>query len=51
MGPLMGYLLDRSPGAAGHQHVFWVVTGFAVAGLVASLLFQRVSRTVPDAPA
>jgi nitrate/nitrite transporter NarK len=51
MGPLMGYLLDRSPGAAGHQHVFWVVTGFAVVGLVASLLFQRVNRSVPDAPA
>jgi nitrate/nitrite transporter NarK len=45
MGPLMGWLLDRSPGAAGHQHVFWVVTGFAVLGVIASLLFQRVTRT------
>jgi len=48
MGPLMGYLLDRSPGAAGHQQVFWVVTIFAVTGLVASLMFQRVSRSAPD---
>lgn len=46
MGPLMGYLLDQSPGAAGHQHVFWVVTGFALLGLVASGCFARVtSRT------
>lgn len=44
MGPLMGYLLDQSPGAAGHQHVFWVVTGFALVGLVASLRFASVTR-------
>jgi MFS family permease len=44
MGPLMGYLLDQSPGAAGHQHVFWVVTGFALLGLIASLSFARVIR-------
>jgi len=44
MGPLMGYLLDRTPGAAGHHHVFWVVTGFAVLGVIASGLFQRVTR-------
>jgi hypothetical protein len=44
MGPLMGYLLDSAPGAAGHQHVFWVVTGFAVLGVIASGLFQRVTR-------
>jgi nitrate/nitrite transporter NarK len=44
MGPLMGWLLDRSPGAAGHQHVFWVVTGFALLGIVTSVLFQRVTR-------
>ncbi|MEM9591158.1 MAG: MFS transporter [Pseudomonadota bacterium] len=43
MGPLMGYLLDQSPGAAGHQHVFWVVTGFAVLGLVASWRFSRAT--------
>ncbi len=41
MGPLMGYLLDGSPGAAGHYHVFWVVTGFALMGLVASFVFAR----------
>ena len=47
MGPLMGYLLDQSPGAAGHQHVFWVVAGFALAGLAASLGF-RSARATPQ---
>lgn len=46
MGPLMGYLLDQSPGAIGHQHVFWVVSGFALMGLIASYLFSRVARAV-----
>jgi len=50
MGPLMGWLLDRSPGAAGHQHVFWVVTLFAVLGLVAAFSFARIStRSSPAA--
>ena len=44
MGPLMGWLLDRSPGAAGHQHVFWVVTGFAFLGMLASVFFQRLTK-------
>ena len=43
MGPLMGYLIDRSPGAAGHQHVFGVLAVFAAVGLIATVLFQRVS--------
>ncbi len=44
MGPLMGVLLDRSPGVAGHQHVFAVVVAFGVVGLLASLAFRRVAR-------
>jgi nitrate/nitrite transporter NarK len=44
MGPLMGYLLDQSPGAAGHQHVFWLVSGFALLGLIASYLFACMTR-------
>jgi nitrate/nitrite transporter NarK len=44
MGPLMGWLLDRSPGAAGHQDVFAVVTGFALLGMVVSVLFQRITK-------
>jgi len=44
MGPLMGYLIDNNPGAAGHQYVFGVVWGFALAGLVTTLLFRQASR-------
>ncbi|MDA0206845.1 MAG: MFS transporter [Acidobacteria bacterium] len=47
MGPVMGYLLDRSPGALGHQHVFLFVAGSAVIGLIATLLFQRFAQTPP----
>lgn len=47
MGPAMGYLIDRSPGALGHQHVFALVAGFALVGLVATLLFERVARAEP----
>jgi hypothetical protein len=43
MGPLMGYLIDRSPGAAGHQHLFAVVAGFAALGLVAALALPRTA--------
>lgn len=45
MGPLIGYLLDSSPEAIGHQHVFWVVSAFALLGLVASLVFAHVTRS------
>ena len=45
MGPLMGWLLDRSPGAVGHQDVFLVVTSFAVLGIIATVLFRRATRT------
>ncbi len=41
-GPLMGYLIDRSPGALGHQHVFGVVAVFAIVGLVATSIFRRI---------
>jgi len=43
MGPLMGVLLDGSPGVLGHQHVFASVTGFAVIGFIATLIFRRVT--------
>ena len=47
MGPLMGVLLDATPGATGHRHVFGVITGFACVGLLASLVFPRVARGRP----
>tara|TARA_R110002110_G_scaffold96839_1_gene249040 strand:- start:7204 stop:8298 length:1095 start_codon:yes stop_codon:yes gene_type:complete len=51
MGPLMGWLIDSSPGAAGHQHVFAVVAGFAFIGLIATVLFGRTSRALPGSDA
>jgi len=43
MGPLMGTLLDNSPGAAGHQHVFLLLAGFSIAGLVATIAFRKIT--------
>lgn len=48
MGPLMGFLIDRSPGALGHQHVFGVVAGFGVVGFIASVLFRKLALTSGD---
>ena len=42
MGPLMGILLDNSPGVKGHQHVFLLLTGFASVGLMATFVFRRL---------
>jgi len=50
MGPLMGWLLDRTPGAAGHQDLFAVVTTVALAGIVATVIFQRASARIASAP-
>ena len=44
MGPLMGYVLDSSPGVLGHQHLFGVLVVFGVIGLIASILFQKQGR-------
>ncbi len=41
MGPLMGVMLDSSPGVVGHQHVFLTLTGFASMGMLVSFLFRR----------
>ncbi len=42
MGPIMGYLIDRSPGALGHQHVFAVIAGLALVGAIATFVFRRL---------
>ena len=44
MGPLMGILLDNSPGIQGHQHVFATVAIFGVVGLAATAMFRRVTQ-------
>ena len=48
MGPLMGVLLDNSPGLPGHQHVFAAVAGFGAIGLLAALAFRRVTRAAAE---
>lgn len=45
ISPWMGHLLDRSPGATGHAHVFLLLSVFALVGLVASLFFRKTTRT------
>jgi len=43
-GPMIGVLLDNSPGELGHQHVFIVLTVFSIIGLIASILFYYNSK-------
>ena len=49
MGPLMGVLLDNSPGVLGHQHVFAAVAAFGAVGLAASIAFRRAARAARTA--
>lgn len=42
-GPAMGFLLDASPGELGHQHVFWMLGGFAFIGFLAALKFYKLA--------
>ncbi|MEM0926688.1 MAG: MFS transporter [Planctomycetota bacterium] len=44
MGPVMGWLLERSPGEAGHLHLFALLAVFAVIGWAATLLFPRAKK-------
>lgn len=43
--PLMGYILDRNPGEVGHRHLFIVMCGFAIVGLLTALLYRKF-RTI-----
>jgi MFS family permease len=45
MGPLMGYVLDSSPGVAGHQHLFLILAGFGLVGLITSWVFTTQKMT------
>ncbi len=45
MGPLMGYILDSSPGVVGHQNLFGVLAIFGVIGLVTSIIFRHAIRS------
>ena len=41
VAPVAGWLLDRSPGPAGHQHFFVFLAGFATLGLAATWALAR----------
>lgn len=45
-GPLMGYLLDNSPGEKGHIHVFIMLALFSLVGLLTSIVFYRLQNKV-----
>ena len=44
MGPLMGILLDNSPGTLGHQHVFLSLCIFSVLGLLISFYLRKLIK-------
>ncbi|WP_299390684.1 nitrate/nitrite transporter [uncultured Gelidibacter sp.] len=43
-GPLIGLLLDNSPGELGHQHVFLGMAAFSIIGFAAALAFSLLTR-------
>lgn len=44
MGPLSGWVLDRSPGLEGHQDFYLLMAGFALIGLLASVQFSHLAK-------
>ncbi|MFT6807955.1 MAG: MFS family permease [Saprospiraceae bacterium] len=48
MGPINGYLLDRSPGIVGHQHVFMVLILFSIIGMIATYYYQKYAGRIED---
>lgn len=44
-GPIMGYLLDNSPGKAGHQHVFWMLAVVSLMGGVAAWYYFKLYKS------
>jgi nitrate/nitrite transporter NarK len=49
-GPAMGVLLDRSPGEAGHQDVFWMLALFSLLGGAAAWWYYRLYGRGPGRP-
>ena len=41
---IAGRLLDASPGIAGHQHVFLMLAGFAVAGILSTVILANLKK-------
>jgi nitrate/nitrite transporter NarK len=47
-GPLMGYFLDKNPGALGLQHSFGIIMLFSLVGLVAAFWLYRHSKSTTN---
>jgi nitrate/nitrite transporter NarK len=47
-GPLMGYFLDKNPGALGLQHSFGIMMLFSLVGLVAAFWLYRHSKSTTN---
>lgn len=43
---IAGRLLDAAPGIAGHQHVFLMLAGFAVVGIMATVLLAHIKPRI-----
>jgi len=43
-GPIIGYLLESSPGVVGHQNVFWMLALFSFIGSIAAWYYFRLYR-------
>ena len=39
-----GFLIDRSPGLEGFQHLFILLLAFSIAGAIAAILFEREAK-------
>jgi hypothetical protein len=44
VGPMIGYLLDASPGGQGFLHVFMLLLGFALLGGYATYRFGKIAK-------
>lgn len=49
-GPLMGYLLENSPGELGHRHVFIMLAIFSFVGGMAAYYYSRLYRNIDEYP-
>lgn len=43
-GPLIGNLLDQSPGEPGHVKVFGLLAGFSLLGMLATVAFRKAAK-------
>ena len=46
MAPLAGRILDATPGAGGFVHLFWLLVGIAVAGVMVIVGLLRLQRNI-----